>query len=99
MTPSMPPVDSRNNDELSESQVRAKVAERQRKAKKTRTQRIGGYLVGFTGLIFAFTTALILDNTLMAALGFTMSLVGFGIASLDQVVKLIRSIKGGGSSE
>jgi len=32
----------------------------------------------------------------MAALGFTMSLVGFGIASLDQVTKIIRSVRGKG---
>jgi hypothetical protein len=95
----MPPVDGRNNNELSESEIRAKVAQRQSKAKRTRNQRIGGYVVGFSGLIFAFVTALILDNTLMAFLGFSMSLVGFGVASLDQVVKLIRSVKGGGSSE
>jgi hypothetical protein len=90
----MPPVDSRNDSELSESEVRAKVAQRHAKAKRTRNQRIGGYVVGFSGLIFAFVTALILDNTLMAFLGFSMSLVGFGVASLDQVVKLIRSVKG-----
>ncbi len=89
--PSQPPADRRNNERnVTQAEIQAKIA----KARKTRTQRIGGYLVGFTGLIFAFVTALMLDNTLMAALGFTMSLVGFGIASLDQVVKIIRSVRG-----
>jgi len=88
--PSQPPTDRRNNErQVSQAEIQAKIA----KARKTRTQRIGGYLVGFTGLIFAFVTALMLDNTLMAALGFTMSLVGFGIASLDQVAKIIRSVR------
>ena len=88
--PSQPPTDRRNNERhVTQAEIQAKIA----KARKTRTQRIGGYLVGFTGLIFAFVTALMLDNTLMAALGFTMSLVGFGIASLDQVAKIIRSVR------
>lgn len=89
--PSQPPTDRRNNERhVTQAEIQAKIA----KARKTRTQRIGGYLVGFTGLVFAFTTALILDNAIMATLGFTMSLVGFGIASLDQVTKIIRSVRG-----
>lgn len=94
MTPSMPPVDRRNNDELSEDEVQVKIAERHAKAKRHRNQTIGGYVVGFTGLVFAFVTALYLDNTLMATLGFVMSLVGFGLASIKQVAEIVRSIKG-----
>ena len=98
MTPSRPPGSgTRNSENASVEEVQAGIALRERKEKRTRAQRVGGYLVGFTGLVFAFVTALVLDNTLMAFLGFSMSLVGFGVASLDQVVKLIRSIKDGSS--
>ena len=91
--PSQPPVNRRQNENASAEEVEAGIAKRAVREKRTHAQRIGGYLVGFTGLVFAFVTALVLDNTLMAFLGFSMSLVGFGVASLDQVVKLIRSTK------
>lgn len=86
---------TRQDENLPADEVEVRIAARRSKEKRTRTQRIGGYLVGFTGLVFAFVTALILNNTLMAFLGFSMSLVGFGVASLDQVIKLIRSTKNG----
>jgi hypothetical protein len=92
MTPSHPG-GTRQDENLPADEVEERIAVRHRKQKRTRAQRVGGYLVGFTGLVFAFVTALVLDNTLMAFLGFSMSLIGFGVASLDQVVKLIRSAK------
>jgi hypothetical protein len=82
-------------ENASAQQVEAGISKRVAREKRTQNTRIGGYIVGFTGLVFAFVTALMLDNTLMAFLGFAMSLVGFGVASLDQVVKLIRSVKNG----
>jgi hypothetical protein len=94
MTPAHPH-GTRNDENLPADQVEQRIVQRHAKAKRTRNTRVGGYVVGFSGLIFAFVTALILDNTLMAFLGFSMSLVGFGVASLDQVVKLIRSVKNG----
>jgi tetrahydromethanopterin S-methyltransferase subunit F len=94
MTPSQPG-GTRHDENLPADEVEERIAVRYRKQKRTRNTRVGGYVVGFSGLIFAFVTALILDNTLMAFLGFSMSLVGFGVASLDQVVKLIRSVKNG----
>lgn len=93
MTPSMPPEGTRHNENASAEEGQRGIAKRHKREKRTRAQRVGGYLVGFTGLVFAFVTALVLDNTLMAFLGFSMSLIGFGVASLDQVVKLIRSAK------
>jgi tetrahydromethanopterin S-methyltransferase subunit F len=94
MTPAHPG-GTRHDENLPADEVEDRIAHRHKLAKRTRNQRVGGYVVGFTGLIFAFVTALVLDNTLMAFLGFSMSLVGFGVASLDQVVKLIRSVKNG----
>lgn len=91
------PQGTRHDENLPADEVEVRIAQRHSKAKRTQATRIGGYVVGFTGLIFAFVTALVLDNTLMAFLGFAMSLVGFGVASLDQVVKLIRSVKGSDS--
>jgi hypothetical protein len=94
MTPSHPG-GTRQDENLPADEVEERIAQRHTKQKRTAVTRIGGYVVGFTGLVFAFVTALVLDNTLMAFLGFAMSLVGFGVASLDQVVKLIRSVKNG----
>jgi hypothetical protein len=89
------PHSTRHDENLSAEEVQGRIVKRHAKAKRTQNTRVGGYIVGFTGLVFAFVTALMLDNTLMAFLGFSMSLVGFGVASLDQVVKLIRSAKNG----
>ncbi len=95
--PSKPVPDLRKNVELSEDEIQNAIEARLHKAKHDRNQAIGGYVVGFAGLLFAFVTALLLDNTMMATLGFVMSLIGFGLASIKQVAEIVRSIRGAAS--
>jgi len=101
MTPSQPPVDSRNNGprELTEEEVQHEIFKRQERAKRARNQTKGGILLGAVGLAVGASGGLITENIWMAVLGFTMALIGFGFTSPKEAADMVRGLLGRGGKD
>ena len=99
MTPSQPPVDRRNNNELSESQVQEKIAKRDESRKRARNQTKGGLVLGAVGTVIAAYTGLVTGYIWMTILGFVMALIGFGFINVKEAGDIAKGLLGRGGKE
>ena len=101
MTPSMPPVDSRNNGpkELTEEEVQHEIFKRQERAKRARNHTKGGILIGALGIIVAASGGLLTNNIWMTVLGFVMALIGFGFVNVKEAGDIAKGLIGRGGKE
>ena len=101
MTPSMPPVDSRNNGprELTEEEVEHEIFKRQEKAKRARNQTKGGILIGAVGISLAAYSGLVTGFIWMTVLGFVMALIGFGFINVKEAGDIAKGLLGRGGKE
>ncbi len=99
MTPSQPPVDRRNNAELSEGAIQEKIAKRDEARKRARNQTKGGILLGTVGTVIAAYTGLVTGYIWMTILGFVMALIGFGFINVKEAGDIAKGLLGRGSKE
>ncbi len=101
MTPSMPPVDSRknNNGELSEQEVKDQIAKRHESRKRARNQTKGGIVLGTVGTVIAAYTGLVTGYIWMTILGFVMALIGFGFINVKEAGDIAKGLLGRGGKD
>ncbi len=100
MTPSMPPVESRNGEnELTEEQVQHEIFKRQERAKRARNQTKGGILIGSVGIALAAFAGLVSQNIWMTVLGFVMALIGFGFVNVKEAGDIAKGLLGRGGKD
>ncbi len=94
-----PPTDRRKNVELSDDEVRLKIAEREAKLAIQRLRVRIGFAAGVVGLFIGTYAVLVQQNNVGALIGFVVMAVGGGIATLGQVQDLISSVLGRGGNK
>ncbi len=99
MTPSMPPVDRRNGDELSEAQIQEQIAKRDEARKRARNQTKGGILLGTVGTVIAAYSGLVTGFIWMTILGFVVALIGFGFINVKEAGDIAKGLLGRGGKE
>jgi len=80
--------DHRKN-ELSDTEIEAKIAERATKARRDSITTIGGIVGGLSGIAFAFVALLKFESVILSTLGFVAMCVGFGLAIPAEVARLL----------
>ena len=98
--PSQPPVDRRTNSrELTEAEIKEKIAKHDAERRRVRLQTRAGLAVDVVGLAVGGFAGLATQNIWMAGLGFTMALIGFGFTSPKEAADMVRGILGRGNKE
>ncbi len=83
------PVDNRKQ-ELSDSEVRAKIEERAATARTAWLRTVGGGFGGTLGAIFAFVALLKFESVALSLMGFVVMGLGYAIVSPEQVITALR---------
>ncbi len=80
--------DHRKN-ELSDTEIEAKIAERATRARRDSITTIGGIVGGVSGIAFAFVALIKFESVMLSSLGFVMMCVGFGLAIPAEIARLL----------
>lgn len=72
--------------ELSEAEVKAKVEEREAKARAAWLRTVGGGVGGTAGGVFAFIALIRFESMTLSLVGFLVMGLGFAIISPEQVI-------------
>ncbi len=79
--------------ELTESEVRAKIAEREARARTAWLTSVGGIVGAAAGVLFAFVALIKFESVALSVIGFLVMGVFLGAVSPEQVINRLPSFK------
>ncbi len=98
--PSQPPSDRRtNNRELTEAEIKDKIAKRDDARRRARIQTWTGLGLGAVGTVVAAYSGLVTGAIWMTVLGFVVALIGFGFINVKEAGDIAKGLIGRGGKE